>query len=106
VRAGGSFERVRHPIDNVTGRPPMHHRSFVLASAAAALFVAGAALPSSAAEEGQIACEGVNACKGQSDCRTASNACSGQNACAGKGFKLLTPEECEQAKAKQASEKK
>jgi hypothetical protein len=76
----------------------MSRRSFALASAAAALFVAGAALPA-AADEAEVKCEGVNACKGQSACSTAQNECAGQNGCKGKGFLMLTPEECEAAKA-------
>jgi hypothetical protein len=84
----------------------MNRRSFALASAAAVLFVAGAAAPAHAEEEGQIKCEGVNSCKGHSSCKTAQSACAGQNSCKGKGFLMLTPEECEAAKAKLAAEKK
>jgi hypothetical protein len=85
----------------------MIRKSTALASAAALLFVAGAAKADSH-EEGKaekIKCEGVNGCKGQSACHTANNACAGQNSCHGKGFKMMTPEECEQAKAKAAESK-
>jgi hypothetical protein len=79
-------------------------RTFRLASAAAALFVAGAsgqALAESAAgSEAKIKCEGVNACKGQGSCKTAKNSCSGMNACKGQSYLMLTPEECAAAKAK------
>ena len=85
----------------------MSQRSFVLASAAAALFVAGAVAPAHAAEEeGKIKCEGVNACKGHSSCKTLLSECAGKNSCKGKGFVMMTPEECEAAKAKMATEKK
>ncbi|MEE8508640.1 MAG: hypothetical protein V3T07_06200 [Myxococcota bacterium] len=81
----------------------MNAKSFVLASAAAALFVAGGAGTAVAEEEGEAAkihCEGVNGCKGQGGCKTATNDCKGQNGCQGKGFLELSKEECEQAKAK------
>jgi hypothetical protein len=81
----------------------MNRRSFALASAAAALFVAGA--PATApADSHEVKCEGVNSCKGQSACRTAENECSGKNSCKGKGFLMLTPEECEAAKAQMEQE--
>jgi uncharacterized membrane protein len=80
----------------------MKSRSFVLASAAAALFLAGA-VHSANADEGKeaakIHCDGVNQCKGQSDCATATNQCKGQNSCKGKGFLSMTEAECETAKA-------
>ena len=80
----------------------MPRKSTALASAAALLFVAGAQAANAHEEQpaGKIKCEGVNACKGQSSCHSAQNDCSGQNACRGKGFKYMTPAECEQAKAK------
>mgnify|MGYP006449188857 FL=1 len=59
-----------------------------LATAAAALFVAGAAMtiaPTAAKAEG-VKCMGVNSCKGQGVCKTASNECKGLNACKGHGF--------------------
>ena len=80
----------------------MPSKSTALASAAALLFVAGASV-ATAADEGKAAkikCEGVNSCKGQSSCHSAQNECAGKNACRGKGFKMMTPEECDQAKAK------
>ncbi len=69
-----------------------------IATAAALLFNSLAA-PSAFAEEAKVRCDGVNACKGQSACQTARNACMGQNACKGQGYKMLTPAECEKAKA-------
>src|SRR5262247_4073336 len=88
------------------GRSPMTRKSFLLASAAAAVFVAGVVAPALAADEGKTKCEGVNACKGESACKSASNECAGHNSCQGKGFLMMTPEECAAAKAKAAAEKK
>ncbi len=86
----------------------MKSRTGILAAAAASLFVAGAAgvvaAPAHAADK--IKCEGVNSCKSHSDCKTAFSECAGHNECAGKGFKMLTPEECEQAKAELAGKAK
>ena len=81
----------------------MKARSHVLASAAAALFVAGVAgqalAESDKGSEATVKCEGVNQCKGQSACKTAHNACSGQNACKGQGFEMMSPEACKAAQA-------
>jgi uncharacterized membrane protein len=79
----------------------MHRRQVALASAVAALFAlgAGTAVAEDKAEAGKIKCEGVNECKGKSQCKTAKNACAGKNGCAGEGFLMLTPEQCEAAKA-------
>jgi hypothetical protein len=71
-------------------------------ASAAALLLAGGAVPSHAEEAGaeaKVKCEGVNACKGHSDCKTAENECKGMNSCAGKGFMMMTEAECEAAKA-------
>jgi hypothetical protein len=71
-----------------------------IAAAAAGLFAMGTATPVFAADEGgKIHCEGVNGCKGQSDCASAKNSCKGQNSCKGEGFKELSKEECDKAKA-------
>src|SRR5262245_48214817 len=88
------------------GEVSMSRNSFVLAAAAAALFVAGSVAPALAAEEGKTKCEGVNSCKGESSCKGAHNDCAGENSCKGKGFLMMTPEECAAAKAKVAAEKK
>lgn len=59
-----------------------------VATAAAALFLSGAALtlaPSAAKADG-VKCMGANACKGASECKSASNECKGMNACKGKGW--------------------
>jgi uncharacterized membrane protein len=83
----------------------MTKQSAVLAAAAAAIFVSGAATEANAAhhEAGEkVKCDGVNSCKGQSECNTDHSKCNGQNECAGKGWVKMTPEECEKAKAAQA----
>ena len=85
----------------------MGARGVLVASAAAALFLAGVPGASHAEESGaeaKIKCEGVNACKGHSDCQTATNQCKGQNSCSGKGFVMMTEAECEAAKAKAAEQ--
>jgi uncharacterized membrane protein len=77
-------------------------RAVYLASAAAALFVAGASSQALAQDpagsEAKIKCEGVNECKGHGSCAGANNSCAGKNSCKGKGFKMMTPEECAAAK--------
>ena len=40
----------------------------------------------------------------ESACKTLFSDCAGHNECKGKGFVMLTPEECEQAKADTADE--
>lgn len=83
----------------------MKTRSAVIASAAAALFVAGMAGAAHAEQggaEAKVKCEGVNSCKGHSDCKSAHNDCKGKNGCAGKGFMMMSKAECDAAKAKAA----
>lgn len=83
----------------------MKTRSVFVASAAAALFLAGLAGPAQAEEAGadaKIKCEGVNSCKGHSDCKSAQNACKGKNGCGGKGFVMMSQAECDAARAKAA----
>jgi hypothetical protein len=80
----------------------MKAKSFILASAAAAMFVAGGAGMATADHhegDAKIKCDGGNGCKGQSACKTAENECSGHNSCKGKGFVMLSEAECEAAKA-------
>jgi hypothetical protein len=70
-----------------------------IASAAAALFLAGC---SSAGSTGhfdnpayaKVKCYGANACKGQAECKTAMNSCKGQNSCKGHGFMSMTEQAC------------
>jgi hypothetical protein len=83
-------------------------RSALVASAAAALFVAGmagAAYAEQGGAEAKVKCEGVNSCKGHSDCKSAQNSCKGKNGCAGKGFMMMSQSECDAAKAKAAQKK-
>jgi len=83
----------------------MTRRSAVIAAAAAAIFVSGAATHAVASgQDGDnvVKCEGVNSCKGQSACKSAHNSCEGQNSCAGKGWVEMTPDECAKAKAAQS----
>ena len=60
-----------------------------LASAAAAMFIAGAAvggIPATAHAADGVKCMGINACKGHGACKTATNDCKGMNACKGQGW--------------------
>lgn len=64
-----------------------------LATAAAAMFIAGAAMTAApTAAKADVMCSGINACKGQGSCKTASNACKGQNSCKGHGWVSTTSE--------------
>jgi len=83
-------------------------RGVLVASAAAALFLAGVAGRAHAegpGAEAKVKCEGVNSCKGHGECKSARNACKGKNGCAGEGFVMMTQAECDAAKAKAAEEK-
>jgi hypothetical protein len=87
----------------------MGTRSALVASAAAAMFLAGFAGAAYAEEGGsgaKIKCEGVNSCKGHSDCKSVQNDCKGKNSCAGKGFMMMSRAECDAAKAKAAQQPK
>ncbi len=58
-----------------------------LATAAAAMFIAGAALTGApTAAKADVKCAGINSCKGHGACAGASNGCKGQNACKGQGW--------------------
>jgi hypothetical protein len=60
-----------------------------LATAAAALFIAGAAMtgaPMAAKAADGVKCMGINSCKGHGSCKTASNDCKGHNSCKGHGW--------------------
>ena len=84
----------------------MNAKKIVLATAAASLFLTGAAFAEDSAEGGEakVKCEGANACKGQSACATAEGACAGKNACKGKGFLMMTEAECDEAQSTEDSE--
>lgn len=80
----------------------MTTKSRLLAATAGALLLAGQAglaLAEEEAQEAKIKCEGVNDCKGKSSCKTLLSSCAHQNSCKGKGFVMLTPDECAEAKA-------
>ncbi len=68
-----------------------------LATAAAALFLAGAAttITPSPVQAADVKCVGINACKGHGECKTASNECKGLNSCKGHGWvSTASAEEC------------
>ena len=56
-----------------------------LATAAAALFITGAAMSAAptGAQSADVKCMGINSCKGHGACKTASNDCKGMSECAG-----------------------
>ena len=73
----------------------------ILATAAAALFMAAPIAVNAGAHEGAAEpmgqCMGGNSCKGHSACKTANSSCKGQNACKGQGFTQTTKAECDEA---------
>ena len=76
----------------------------ILATAAAALFMAapiavnaGAHSGGGEAADAKGQCVGGNSCKGQSSCASANSSCKGQNACKGKGVVEMTKAECDAA---------
>jgi uncharacterized membrane protein len=71
-------------------------KGMLIASAAAALFLAGAVDARAEEKKGadQVTCSGINACKGQGACAGAGHSCGGQNACKGQGVVKTTAEEC------------
>jgi hypothetical protein len=66
-----------------------------IATAAAALILAGAVPAATHADEAKGRCFGANACKGQGACGSASNSCMGMNACKGQGFLEMTKDYCD-----------
>ncbi len=85
----------------------MNARKGAIAAAAASLFLGttgSIAVVGSVAADEKIKCEGVNSCKGSSACKTLFSSCAGHNECKGKGFVMLTPEQCEAAKAELAQQ--
>ena len=62
---------------------------FALATAAAAVFAAGAMMSpiaQAADKDMSVHWSGVNSCKGTSECKTAKNDCKGHNSCKGQGW--------------------
>lgn len=66
-------------------------KDFLMASAVALLFTAGAVhademMGKADKEGGAVKCAGTNACKGKGACKSTKNACAGKNACKGEGW--------------------
>jgi uncharacterized membrane protein len=77
---------------------PAFRSGACIATAAAALILAGAVPAATQADHGDEAkgrCFGANACKGQGACSSANNSCMGVNACKGQGFLEMTKEDCD-----------
>jgi hypothetical protein len=73
------------------------NKGLMIASAAAALFLAGAVearAESHSEAGGEVYCKGINSCKVQSVCATDKHSCSGQNSCKGEGIIKSTDKEC------------
>lgn len=69
----------------------------VLATAAAAMFMAAPVMAGSAHDgASQGKCMGGNSCKGQSACKTASSSCKGMNSCKGEGYVMATKAKCDE----------
>lgn len=85
----------------------MNSKSFLIATAAATLFLSGAVAARADEKAGgdQVVCEGINACKGQGGCAGAGHACAGKNACKGQGHTKTTAADCT-AKGGKVVEKK
>ena len=85
----------------------MNGKSFLIATAAATLFLSGAVTARADEKAGgdQVVCEGINACKGQGGCAGAGHACAGKNACKGQGHTKTTATDCT-AKGGKIAEKK
>lgn len=73
-------------------------KGMLMATAAAALFLSGAATATAAdkATGDKVRCAGINECKGHGACRGAGNGCAGQNGCKGQGVVETSKAECEQ----------
>ena len=84
------------------------NRGLLIASAAATLIIAGAAVARAEHEKtgDDVHCAGVNACKGQGSCAGAGNSCAGQNACKGKGVVDMSKEDCQKKGGKVVEPKK
>lgn len=85
------------------------NRGLLIASAAATLIIAGAAVARAEHEKtggDQVHCAGVNACKGQGSCAGAGNSCAGENSCKGKGVLDVSKEDCQKKGGKVVEQKK
>jgi uncharacterized membrane protein len=74
----------------------MNAKSFLIATAAATLFLSGAVTARADEKAGgdQVVCDGINACKGQGSCAGAGHACAGKNACKGQGHTKTSAADC------------
>jgi hypothetical protein len=74
----------------------MNVKGFVIATAAATLFLSGAVTARAEEKAGgdQVVCEGTNACKGQGSCAGAGHACAGKNGCKGQGHTKTSATDC------------
>jgi hypothetical protein len=74
----------------------MKTKSILVASAAATLFLSGAAVARAEDKMGgdQVQCAGINACKGQGGCAGAHNSCAGENGCKGQGITKTSAADC------------
>jgi hypothetical protein len=86
----------------------MKAKGILIASAAASLFLAGAAVARADEKMGgdEVRCAGINACKGQGACASAHNECKGKNACKGQGITMTPAEQCKAKGGTVAPEKK
>jgi uncharacterized membrane protein len=86
----------------------MNAKSLLIASAAATLFLSGAAIARAEEKAGgdQVVCEGINACKGQGSCAGAGHSCAGKNACKGQGQSKTTAADCKAKGGKIVESKK
>ena len=86
----------------MNGRTNAVRRGMLIASAAAALVLAGNVVARAADKTGGgVECAGVNACKGKGSCKGAGNACKGKNECKGKGVvDMSSADECKKAGGK------
>lgn len=74
----------------------MKGKSFLIATAAATLFLSGAVTARAEEKAGgdQVICGGINACKGQGSCAGAGHSCAGKNACKGQGHTKTSAADC------------
>jgi hypothetical protein len=86
----------------------MKRKGFLIATAAATLFLSGAVTARAEEKAGgdQVICDGVNACKGQGSCAGAGHACAGKNACKGQGHTKTSAADCKAKGGKIADAKK
>jgi hypothetical protein len=74
----------------------MNPKNFLIATAAATLFLSGGVTARADQKAGgdQVICDGINACKGQGSCAGAGHSCAGKNACKGQGHTKTSAADC------------